>query len=371
MKLVLDPKMNVTPGEFGKVVGDKFYVAEELYRIASQATVPIRTVELLYDYTHAAPLLFVNGLNWSIQQVDEALDKLKAILNVHAPKFLEKELKNKNEFGLGAMAPPKATAACAPVTVDTPVMPSKEDVKVKLSCRIIGFIGRKYHGKNTVADMIADRINRLDNPKNVCRMPDISSVPHNLVEQFHFADPVKEYIEKVLLDLGIDSSKYGKSDVIPELGKTKRQLYVSIGTGWGRNMVNSQLWTMMLMNRVKMALYKQFISAYAMRTDQCLTILVPDVRFQEECNALCELGSSFIGVRRLDDDGNLYVNPDDPHSANDESEASLEKISIPQQIDSYTLVNRGTLENLQAQVDSLMPTILAKQFTWQTSYWPD
>lgn len=56
--------------------------------------------------------------------------------------------------------------------------------------------------------------------------------------RYGFADPIKQMTD-VFVPRGGD---HEKEVVIPELGKSRRQLWQTLGTEWGRDLINPNIW---------------------------------------------------------------------------------------------------------------------------------
>jgi hypothetical protein len=122
---------------------------------------------------------------------------------------------------------------------------------------IIGLTGQKGAGKDTVADVLVEqgflKISIADPLKQVCQ-----AIFHLDEKQLH--DPIE------------------KERVDSRWGKTPRQLFQEIGTELFRNQYDEKIWIQSLFYR---------IGKYPDRH-----IVIPDIRFQNECDALMELQNS-------------------------------------------------------------------------------
>lgn len=104
-----------------------------------------------------------------------------------------------------------------------------------------------------------------------------------------FADPIKEMLIK-----GLDlqpAEVYGgtgidRSAPISWLGKSPRQLMQTLGTQWGRQMVNQDLWVKVMVRRV----------AWAHNQNQM--VMITDGRMENELDMVRQLGGLVIHIRR-------------------------------------------------------------------------
>lgn len=130
-----------------------------------------------------------------------------------------------------------------------------------------------------------------------------------------FADPIKRALAAML---GLTRSQAEKAlfsheaknnpVVYPEIDATPRKLMQTLGTEWGRNTIDPDIWT-------KMA--KDAINNIAWMTDgPAARIVVSDVRFANEAELIRKLGGSIIRI-------------DNPHATPTRSHDSEESLPIP------------------------------------------
>ena len=118
--------------------------------------------------------------------------------------------------------------------------------------RVIGICGRAGSGKTTVAGMI----------------------PGAVVVQL--ADPLYAAVAVMLgLPESMLRSPHYKEKPVPGLGKSPRQMMQTLGTEWGREMVDRQIWIRLLERRIS-----------ALRDAGVETVAVADVRFENEAAAI-------------------------------------------------------------------------------------
>lgn len=133
---------------------------------------------------------------------------------------------------------------------------------------IIGIAGRKGSGKDTVAKFMLDTIGS-----------------HTAVIA-SFADPMKEMVQV----LGIDrQALWGPSEerekIVPAYGKTTRHILQTLGTEWGRELIDPDIWVT--------AMEKRYLAL--LERDPNMTLILPDVRFENEA-ALCRKYGTLVHI---------------------------------------------------------------------------
>lgn len=132
---------------------------------------------------------------------------------------------------------------------------------------LIGITGKKQHGKSTVANMIA------------------SEYGFHVVS---FAEPIKHMLCG-LFGWDYDQCQEGAFKETPRddcYGRTPRDLMLSLGTAWGREMVNENIWTDAALRSIDS------------REKQGNSVVVPDVRFNNEAEAIKSRNGFIISVER-------------------------------------------------------------------------
>lgn len=125
---------------------------------------------------------------------------------------------------------------------------------------IIGIAGHKRSGKTMLADMLCQRLN----------------LPHE-----SFAAPIRRAVADIL-GVSVDALEVRKETPISWLGgKTPRHLMQTLGTEWGRQMIDRELWIKALMNRAGGS-----------------GAVVSDVRFPNEAEAIRASGGKVIRLVR-------------------------------------------------------------------------
>lgn len=168
---------------------------------------------------------------------------------------------------------------------------------------LIGIAGRARSGKDTVANFIIAAIGGY---------------------RYSFADPIRA----MLVPLGVDMSdpywQARKEDVIPALGVSPRRMMQTLGTEWGRQLINPDLWIIMAHQRL---------------LQNGPGMVISDVRFENEAAWIRKHGGRIIHVIR-------------PEAKAVEAHASEDGIEV-QDTDAQ-LFNNGTLEELQLSVRELL-----------------
>lgn len=183
---------------------------------------------------------------------------------------------------------------------------------------LIGVLGRKGSGKDTIADYI---INKFHYEKMVIAEP----LKNACKELFNFSN------EQLYGDL--------KEVVDTQWGVSPRKVLQWFGTDIIRNRINelnpdigNNFWVTLL--KIK------FLQKT--NTDKNLKIIVSDVRFQNEIDMVRELGGKVIKLTRES------VNSDDAH----ESEKNIDKLE-----GDINILNDGTLDELYKKVDEFFLNI--------------
>ncbi|QOD13511.1 hypothetical protein IEE84_04320 [Psychrobacter sp. 28M-43] len=164
--------------------------------------------------------------------------------------------------------------------------------------RLIGIAGEARSGKDTAAKYL---LNKLGG--------DWYSAS--------FADPMKEMLNVI----GVDTGDNFKDLPVNQYGVSTRHMLQTLGTEWGRNLIDSDFWVDVFAN---------------MNAHQC--VIVPDVRFENEADLIREFGflihiegrggieGSHISERKLQyDDRDIYV---DNRGSLSELYARLESIDL-------------------------------------------
>lgn len=162
---------------------------------------------------------------------------------------------------------------------------------------VIGVAGLARSGKDTVADFIVSYVGGY---------------------RYAFAEPIKAMLRHVGIDMDHPYWASRKEDRIPAVGKSPREMMQTLGTDWGRELVNPKLWV---------TLANQKLLTYGPG------MVISDVRFDNEAEWIRSLGGLVIHVHRDINDFKI-------------AEHSSENGVIVLDTD-VTILNSGTLEDLQ------------------------
>lgn len=143
---------------------------------------------------------------------------------------------------------------------------------INYPCRLplIGLAGPARSGKNTTADIL-------------CR--------HWLAVQYAFALPLKAMLQAGFGLNDVDLDGWRKEEPNPLLGgKSPRQLLQTLGTEWGRQLVDPDIWVTQT---------RRWCQAFH-DDDPDAAIILTDVRFQNEADFIRRNGGLIIHLRRTD-----------------------------------------------------------------------
>lgn len=130
---------------------------------------------------------------------------------------------------------------------------------------IIGITGRIGAGKDTAADYLVKK--------------------HGFIK-LSFAAPIKRMINVMLglpsYDLSNWNDREWRNREIPGIGRTPRYLAQTLGTEWGRDRVNPDLWIELTFKRIKLF----------------QNVVISDVRFFNEAKWIHNLGGEIFEITR-------------------------------------------------------------------------
>lgn len=177
--------------------------------------------------------------------------------------------------------------------------------------KVIGIMGKKFHGKDTVADHI------------------VKKYGYNKIS---YADPLKEGCRQIF---GLDDEQlYGsKKEVIDEYwGVTPRTILQYVGTDLFRNQLSN-----IIPDIDKNIWIKRMERTFIDNPDK--SYIIADVRFPNEFEMIKRHGGIIIKVVRPD------IKSEDTHA----SETNIDKMTGDIEIN-----NKGTLKDLYQTVDIVM-----------------
>lgn len=180
---------------------------------------------------------------------------------------------------------------------------------------VIGFAGRKRAGKSTAAEHLAN-LGFL---------------------KLSFADPIREMVAFLLRSLNYEFSldwlfNAGKETAVHPVGRSTRYLMQTLGTEWGRELINPRLWVMVAQSR---------IDALS-QSDPCLSLVFDDVRFEDEAAMIRDMGGVIVHVDR----GGGEV---DYHAS---------EVGIDQRDSDYFIDNDKDVADFLLELDALMAGLM-------------
>lgn len=126
----------------------------------------------------------------------------------------------------------------------------EKKVEATSKMRLIGIAGPARAGKDTLCSYMLDNLD-------------------GIWSRSSFADPLKEMLRAI----GVDCSDDKKAVVNKDCGVTPRHMMQTLGTEWGRNLIDGDIW----------------VKAFA-RLNAGKCVIVPDVRFENEADLVREHG---------------------------------------------------------------------------------
>ena len=189
---------------------------------------------------------------------------------------------------------------------------------------VIGICGQARSGKDTAAEMFCSMGSGLDgwnlSAYTLSLATPIKCMLVEMLDNMPLRYPPMDYVYNDEL----------KDKPMKETGKSPRQMMQTLGTDWGRGMVNDDLW---------ITIAKHQIDFIAGSVDKVALIVIPDIRFDNEAK-LCDY---IIKVERRNQ--RFFV---EDHA----SEKGVSKKYI-----GYTLQNDGTRHDLRKQVLEIYASI--------------
>lgn len=191
--------------------------------------------------------------------------------------------------------------------------------KRKNETLVVGICGKARAGKDTIASMLSKQwINE-----------------GVYVSTLSMATPIKEMIQSVFGGFLPEE----KEKVIEGIGASPRVLYQTLGTDWGRHMIDEDIWVNCAQRRIDDLKRWAFSGVdFGWNVEQ-MVLFIPDIRFDNE-RQLCDV---LLEVRR----------PDGPKIVEHESEEGVS----PELVDCI-IMNDGTLDDLRSEVLKAMEEIL-------------
>lgn len=183
--------------------------------------------------------------------------------------------------------------------------------------KLIGLAGPAGCGKDTVAQVLCDT---------------------QEFRRISLADPIRQGIFTMLgiPEEHLTDRELKEQPMIELCGKSPRQAMQTLGTEWGRNCIDPNIWLKVAERKM------EYIDRIASTGNALISgIVISDIRFPGEAKWLRELGGSIWHIRRPN-------NPNTTKAAH-ESEIPL----IPEEGDSF-VINDGDMDQLFEQIINQM-----------------
>ena len=174
---------------------------------------------------------------------------------------------------------------------------------------IIGFAAKAYSGKGEATRFLTN-----------CRS----------FKEIEFARPIKDALETMFdIDITTLEQTLGKEALIPGIGKSLRELYQTLGTDWGRDRIDTDIWV------------NQAARQYGRWAG--FDVVFSDVRFENEAAFVRNQGGTIIHIRRNQA----------PLTRLHKSESGIEYHPL----EDYVLENTGTLHEMFAHLGLILEEI--------------
>ncbi|MBK8113582.1 MAG: deoxynucleotide monophosphate kinase [Candidatus Accumulibacter sp.] len=172
---------------------------------------------------------------------------------------------------------------------------------------LIGITGPAFSGKDTIAN-------------HLCWSHGFSCEA--------FADPLRDGLSSLFGLLPHHFDAKHKETVIEWIGKSPRELLQTLGTQWGRDLVNRQIWCRHMHRRLQ-----------EYQDNWAASVVIPDVRFVDEARFIHSHGGVIWRV----------IRPGAETTAHSDHTSEQEQQRI---VADSLLINDGTIQELQRAVDS-------------------
>jgi hypothetical protein len=186
--------------------------------------------------------------------------------------------------------------------------------------KIIGLAGPAGAGKDTVADYMVNRTQRVHAPGVSIPVADGFGVGVKMA----FADPIREAVKAIFGWDDEDLASRPVKEAVDDLfGVSPRYAMQTLGTEWGRETINEDLWLLAMRRRI------------GQLGDHVRLVVIPDVRFENEVDLI----HSFRGVV-------MWVDRPDARPVNEHASEALR----PEAADGI-IYNHGTLDELPRAIE--------------------
>lgn len=153
---------------------------------------------------------------------------------------------------------------------------------------------------------------------------------HKGYQPISFAEPIKRMAVEFFMSLGYSKEKslslawVDKGRVLPEINASPRYVLQTIGTEWGRHYIADDIW----------------VRCLCARAQEFSHVIVDDVRFENEANAIVAMGGEMWMIKR-------------PSAVNDFNHASEGALDNWEGF-KHVIDNDGTLEQFRIKIDELI-----------------
>lgn len=141
---------------------------------------------------------------------------------------------------------------------------------------------------------------------------------------YSLADPIRGMLRAIGVDMKDPYWLNRKEEVIPAFGVSPRRLMQTLGTEWGRETINKDIW-------ITLAKQNFLLNGQGM--------VVPDVRFDDEAEWVRSYGGVVIHLER---------------SKRPLVEEHASENGIKKEDKDITIANSGTLEELQQAIEEIL-----------------
>lgn len=179
--------------------------------------------------------------------------------------------------------------------------------------RLIALIGPAGCGKTTIAKYLSEE--------------------HNYAH-LKFADGLKNMLRSIGLTEEELEGDLKETPSLTLMGKTPRHAMQTLGTEWGRNCINKDIWTTL------------FYLKCSRIFDLNMNVVVDDLRFLNEAKIIKELNGNIIEIVRpgLDESKNLYSHLSETESKDIKAD--------------WTIINYSSIDELLKSIDAIITTEL-------------
>lgn len=192
-------------------------------------------------------------------------------------------------------------------------------VTLKIMGKLIGILGRKRSGKDTIGNYMVEKYN---------------------YNRYAFADPIKD-ISKIMFDLSEKQLNEDKEKIDEQWGVSPRTFLQKFGTEICRNNLETYIPNIILDGEtIWIKLFRIF---YEKNKDK--DIVITDVRFLDELNAIKSFGGKIVKVNRDNLEKDNHISDKDIDSYDNE-------------LIDYFVYNNYTFEDLFSQIDTFLNLII-------------